>query len=231
MRNNDKYIETNQTYIYKTDNLIMFWCAVIFVSILLIFSNLDIKLNILYGTLIALIFAMYIYRNHKRTSTEKNELIIKKMKSLLPLPKKIHDNDVQNFLFSIQDFYQYNPQVYEDFIEELDNFFMIYDQVIINQQLSGINYNLLEDKRRLLCSILESIIYNIPPNLIYEKKLQNAVSVLDFILEEYTNTVKQIFKKDISENGYINSTQLPNTGPLAYNAYDDNIFLMNFKNN
>jgi hypothetical protein len=166
--------------------------------------------------------------DNKITDIKKNELVIEKMQSLLPQPKKIHDNNIKSFLFSIQDFYQYNPQVYEDFTQELDNFFMIYDQVINDQQLSGINYNLLEDKRRLLLSTLESMIYNIPSNLIYEKKLQKAVSVLDSILQKYIDIIKQLFKKNISQNGYTNSTQLPNTGPPAYNAYDDNIFLMNF---
>lgn len=196
----------------------MFWYIVIFIGILILFSNLDIRLNILCGSILAIIFIMHLYENDKRKEYVNNILVENKKSTLLPKSQKVHDEDMQNFLFSTQNFYQYNPQAYEDFIEELDSFIEIYEQSNNNPKLSGANYNLLNDKKRSLLFTFNSILFNLPPNMMHETKLYNFVKTLNFILEKYLNNIAILFKHNIKQNGYNASTELPKTGPMARNG-------------
>ena len=206
-------------------NKSIFWYIVIFIGILILFSNLDVRLNILYGSILAIIFIIYLYENEKKEEYANNILVENKKNTLLPKPQKEHDEDMQNFLFSTQYFYQYNPQAYEDFIEELDSFIEIYEQTNNNSQqndanynLSGTNYNLLNDKKRSLLFTFNSILFNLPPNMTHETKLYNSVKTLDFLLGKYLNNIMKLFKHNIKQNGYSVSTELPKTGPMARNG-------------
>lgn len=198
-------------------NKSIFWCIVIFISTLLFFSRLE-KANILCGLLFGLVFIMYLYENNKKEQYTKNILVEQKKNALLPKPQKEYGEDMQNFLFSTQYFYQYNPQAYEDFINELDDFIGIYEQTKDDFKLSGINYNLLTDKKKSLLFTFNSILFNLPPSMSHETKLYNSVKILDLLLEKYLNNIMKLFRYNIKQNGYITSTELPRIGPMAYNG-------------
>jgi hypothetical protein len=208
--------------INNTDNVTLFWYAIIFIGTVYAFSRTDIKLNVVYGTFIVLII-LYIL-NDEYTNTKKtiNDILKVKKDSILPQVDRIGNyDDVVNFLFSIQDFYIYNAQAYEDMVQSIDEFFIFYEEVLNNNELAGEHYDVLNDKRRYSLNSLQSMIYNFPANVDYIKKLNKSINILDTLLQKYLNNVKLINDNNIYQNGYHMTTKLiTNDNIVPYNTFN-----------
>jgi hypothetical protein len=188
---------------------------------------MNIELNIVYGTMIGLLVIYLYYTTQVRN--EENLNILSKQKEDLLFPKPIktiefNHKDMINFLFSIQDFYQNNPQAYEDMIENIDQFFVLYNEIIINPELANQNYQNLVDLKRSILNSLQSIIINLLPNVQRDNKLQESVVVLNNILNKYLSDIKKLHENLIYKNGYNMRTTLINTGPDSYNTFDNSEF-------
>src|SRR5207244_3622555 len=115
--------------------------------IIIIFLSIFIRINFI--TIIFLIFVIIFYFYQKNY----NNLNIKKetMYTDSEVPKKqvyIKDNDELNeFLFSIQDFYVLNPQAYEELIENLNSFFNLYQNIFNDNELCNYYYQIADSKK------------------------------------------------------------------------------------
>ena len=206
---------------HNVDNLILFWYIVIFICTIYVFSQFEIKLNIFYGTFIVGIIIYFLHQSHKNKQLKHANIINEKKESIFPpIHSSKHYTNVVNFLFSIQDFYQYNPQAYEDMIESIDMFFSYYHEILINNSLASTNYDILIDKKTYALNSLQSIIYTLPNNTLYTKKLNNSVKILNDIFQEYINNVKFINKNNIHNHGYTNKTKIiSNDEIVPYNTF------------
>jgi len=205
----------------------IFWYVVIFCVIIFIVSRMDIKLNVVFGTGIAIIIIMYMYNQNQSSQIEDNLLRHEKQDLIYPRPKytiEYANDDIIDFLFSIQDFYPRNPQAYEDMIESCDQFFILYHEIKTNSQLANFNYQNLIDLKRSMLNSLQSILINMVPNVGRDNKLQESITVLDIILNRYLDEIKRIHDEYLYEHGYDIHTTLINTGEDASNMYDDKLF-------
>ena len=203
----------------------LFWYIIIFFTIIYIFTNTHISSGLLYGTLISLIIFGYLFLNYE--NNKKNEETVQdEMIKYLPN----HDNiikrkDIANFIFSIHDFYPYNQQSYENMIEFIDTFLIRYQDIKHDNSIAGISYQTLINKKRGALNALSSIIIKIPPNKKYDKKLENSLTSLNDILDEYINEVYLINKNYIYENGIHTSTIFIDKRTIpSRNTYDDEFF-------
>lgn len=144
---------------------------------------------------------------------------------IIPFPNESlkYDNMV-NFLFSIQDFYIYNPQAYEDMIEQIDYFFRLYEDIINNNQFAGEHYELLEGCKRNALNSLQSLVHTISPNKEIDDKLDNSLKILNILLQKYINDIKKINDIYIYENGIKPNTKIIYIGPTPINIYDKTEF-------
>ena len=208
----------NEKIINKVDKVTLFWYIIIFIFVLLIFSNMNIGLNILVGMIVALGILFVLYNDYSTVQNNAKELFNQKVNLIYPHPKKtIEHNDLINFLFSIQDLYIYNPQAYEDMREHIDYILRLYGEVIDNKELAGSNYQLIQDQKNNALNSLQSILLKMPQNVEYDNKLKNATTILEKILNEYMNETYIIYERNLYENGYDTNTRIIEIGPTGYN--------------
>lgn len=206
------------------DNKTLFYYFVIFISIIFVFSTVKIKLNIICGICIAYLTINYLYNNYREKQGKENKIKMFQESNLLPKPKIFEKyGDIIKYLFSIQDFYIYNPQAYGDMIKSLENFLRTYEETENNKSESGINYDLMLSYKKNATNSLHSIIYNLPNDVEYTNKLNDAIIFIQEILDKYLDKIKLINKNYIYINGYNNKTKIIDDNILPYNYSDNGI--------
>lgn len=210
--------------IYQADRPTLFWYSVIILIMIFIFSHLDISLNIVYGTFITIIILYYLFDNYKEKDKINNQIISNKYDLIIPRPKIAgHYVEIVDFLFSIQDFYVFNPVAYGEMVEHLDKFFLCYNEITYNRSLAGTNYNIMLDEKRMSINTLQSIVIAFSTNRQYMEKFNTSLVVLEQLLNTYLDKAEYSYKEEIYYRGYNNETELLLKPPFARNMYDDEI--------
>jgi len=202
----------NQKYI--------FIYVVIILVFILYFRKKVIGINVLLALFIAYLVIWYIYEKNNMLNIIEEKQQDTKFNSIIPKPKKIREyDDILDLIFSIQDFYAYNPQAYEELIDNLDSFFIIYEKIFITQYLSDHNYQIAESKKQNALNVLHSLIFKLPNNKIITDKLNRAHKRLETLLNRYLNELyDKCREKRILGDIDIN-TRAINIGPKEYNTY------------
>lgn len=197
-----------------------FLYAFIFLILILYFRSKNVGLNIILAMIIGYLIVWYIYeKNNVKIQVEEDQQQ-KKFDSIIPHSKKIKPyNNVLDFVFSIQDFYVYNPQAYEDIIDNIDSFFTIYEKIFITQYLCEDNYQIAESKKQNALNAVHSLIFKLPNNKIMTDKLDRAHKRLETLLNKYLNEIYDKCRgKNIKGGRDINTRQI-NVGPKEYNKF------------
>lgn len=203
------------------DNKTFFFYIIIFIGIIYAYSTIPIGLNIVFGTTIAFIVVLYLYYNYNEKQEKENKTKSFQEANLLPKPEIFSDHpDIIKYLFSIQDFYIYNPQAYEEMTKNLSLFFRTFKEAKENKKNAGIHYELMISYKRNAVNALHSIIHSIPDSDDYTNKLNKAIVILQEILDEYLVKTERLHKEYLLEYGYNNETKLINKGQMPYNQYD-----------
>ena len=209
----------------------LFFYVIIFIIILYFFSRLDITLNILFGTIIAGIIIYYLYYNDTQNTIKKDYIIKEKKNIIIPKSDVVNtsqsDENIEliNFLFTIQDFYTFNPQSYSSLIQNIDYFYQLKDDAENNNFNAGLDCNSMKEIKRNALNSLMEITYKLKPNLEYDNKLKNAVEELNNILNNEIYKIYLLYKKYNYDNNNTTRTQLVDTNDiLPYNTYNDTLF-------
>lgn len=211
-------------FINKLNKEVLFLYSFIFIVVLAIFSRVNITLGIILGLVVFLFIILYI--DGKSETSLQNEKVQydKKLENIKPKPKKITNEykDFIDYFFSIQDFYPYNQQAYENAIDGTDNFIQLYEDIQVNPNLSNQLFETMYDKKRDILNNIHSIILKLPGQKIIVEKHSNSLKTMDELLTKYLNKVKYLHDKDLYENGYNINYKPINNGPLAFNKYNTN---------
>jgi hypothetical protein len=209
------------------DKVTIYWYFVIFIGIMYVFTRQEIKLNFILGVGVGLLMIYYLYinyvdikKNDKNTMSSKRNLI----KPIPDMDKAGKHDEIVDYLFSIQDFYEFNPQSHEDLIEHIDYFFTSYNEVKNNNRIAGVNYEIMTDQKRLALNTLKSLVHSMPINTKYDIKLNRSVKVLEYLLNRYLDEVEYIQKVSLHENGYTTYTRIMDYGPVGIDTYNDEYF-------
>lgn len=212
------------------NNKLSFLYLTIFIFIVGILSNS--KNNVFY--LLVIFFAYYILNKNQNKNKDSNQDILnleKKHKKIKITPESKNINkyqDIENFIFNIQEFVVYNYPAFQEMIESLDNFLDMYDTCIkVNDKAAIYYYNLEKEKHNTL-NALHSIIFEIPSSPHIIEKLNISIKELDKILTNYLNKIEKIINDDILINGYNTHSIIINKGPKQYNFYDNKEFMYDF---
>lgn len=211
------------------ENNNLFWYFVIFVIIVYYFSSINIGINVMFGIGVGLLVISLLHVNHQQKEIEKKSIQEEKLNLIQPRPTNSTD-EIVNYLFSIQDFYNYNPMAYEDMVESIDHFFDRYNETLKDNSLTGVNYELMFSEKKNIMNSLFSIIYKLPSNKQYDGKLKKSIEVISNILQQYLNKMEYINNKFIYDNGIINTTkfiQKKNIQVQPINLYDNEISIYN----
>jgi Ca2+/Na+ antiporter len=144
----------------------------------------------LYSITTAIILIIYISYKYI-TDLKEKEVIVKKTKEVFKneLPTVIDKyDDIINFLYYISDFKQYNEQVYNDFIINLNDFFTVYDDYqILKPNKQKLMTDILLDTRKKILNDLSLFIYSFNNSPILRGKLDLSIEKLNIILNKYLN--------------------------------------------
>lgn len=216
------------TFIDSFNNKFTFEYLVIIIIILAFFMRVSIKLNIIFGLFIGVVVILYM--NGKQTAV--NELFEKQMEikldAIKPEPYKLKETknkDIIDFLFSIQDFYVYNQQAYEELIANIESFLTLYEDIFGgDEDLAFYYYQIAESKKNNALNSLQSMIYKLPVDPIITDKFDRAHKRLETILNKYMNQLYDKCTHLIIKNGHNIHTRQINTGPREANHYFDKEF-------
>lgn len=201
----------------------------IILFMIVVFRSFPIGLNIILGIVFAvMVIAYYTERNELEILNEDSERKAK-IENITP---KLHENaefdDVISLVFSIQDFYDYNPQAFEEMIDNINNFFEIYDILKKGYFHCEYMYQIADSKKNNANNALQSMIYTLPVSPEVTEKLDRAHKRLETILLEYLNKMHDICHHDKTVNGRHIFRKELDLGPRASNHYFDKDFTYQF---
>jgi len=217
--------------IESINNKHLFFYIVFMITFIVIFSKIDIKLNIIYGTAIACIVLWYYNQNQELKQQTHKTMINNKIESLRPMPKNtIKYEEMTNYLFSIQDLYIYNPQAFELLVHSIDKFFDYYEETQLDATVAGERFGDMRLQKRDALNALHSIIHGTPSSEGIMTKINDAIKQLDELLNVYMAKVERTHDLFIHDKGYNVTTKLIDKGWFAKNLYDveDNIHYYEF---
>lgn len=132
-------------------------------------------------------------------------------------------DDLTDFFFSIKDLQHYNPQVFEEVVDNIDGFFDIYKDIMSNISFQDRYLQIAESKKFNAVNALHSMIFSIPANSYIREKLVVAHERLETLMTKYLNDIYSIYRKRLGITGPLMSTRPVNTmkGPKPHNFYFD----------
>lgn len=172
----------------------------------------------------AFIVFIIIYILHTLYNNKLNDNINHKKHQIYPKTKNLEkDEDLVDLTFSIQEFYDYNPQLFIEYLKAVDTFLDIYEYINYDLSTAGIKYNSLEQQKFIAVNSIKNIIINCPDNKFIYQKINDASEQLNIILNRYLEDVKEKNKNYIIKNGFNNQTKLINKLNDPFNTSYDNI--------
>jgi hypothetical protein len=133
--------------------------------------------GIILAGIISYIYVVTLKNNKSEELYKLDSFYIKPSEILLDYP------DIINFLYSINEYFEYDMNSFSDLITELNSFFILYKKIDKN----CIQYydNLLGIKLKLV-NILSNYIYSIPE----ENKFVPKIKEFDIILQKYLDSIE-----------------------------------------
>lgn len=185
--------------------------------------------NIFLALFFAFLYIWYDYNKLRVTHVEPKVQEALKIESITPPPINFIDKeDIIDFVFSIQDWYNYNPQAYEEMTGNLEMFFELYTQIKLGSQFCDQYYQLAEVRKQNALNALHSMIYTIPTDKVVMDKFNRAHRRLDTLLTAYQNKMYNACQYSLLKDGYNINRSVINKGPKEYNVYDDKNFTYQF---
>lgn len=184
------------------------------------FRHFTVSSGIWMGLLIAGIIVFILYEYTKSELLTDKYLHETKLNNIYPHMTYVNQyDDIVDFVFSVQDFYIYNPQSFEDMTQAIDDFFEMYGDILLDYSLSNKLYNSMVLRKKGALNALQSLIITTPANKKVTDKLNRSLYSLETILNKYLLSVYDKNKQHIKENGYFNDTIPIILHPAASNEY------------
>jgi hypothetical protein len=216
-------------FLESQDNKTLFTYIAISLMIFFIFTKIDVKLSIIFP--IGIIFIIISYMNDKKNkSIEKKEKEDKtKYDAIEPKSEILKSyDDIIDFIFSVQDFYIFNPMAYTEFVENLELFIKLKENMLTGVKKCDQYYTIAETKAQNSLNAFHSLIYRLPDDKFITEKFNRAHVRLNTILTHYLNQMYDECNNKIINYGLDITTKLINTGPKEANYYNNKDFSYEF---
>jgi hypothetical protein len=217
------------TLVDSFDNHELFRNIVIILIFLFIFLKLTIGLNIILAIVLAVIVILYLTEKQSIVNEIEKKIFDTKLKTIKPIPKELNsDKDIIDFIFSVQDFYVFNPLAYEELIDNLDALIKLRNLIFESSEFANHYYQIAESKKNNAINSLHSIIFKLPNNKTFTEKFDRSHKRLETILNKYLNEMYDQCNFYIKQDGKDVLKRQINTGPKEYNHYFDKNFTYQF---
>lgn len=217
------------TFIDNINNSELFRNIIIIIVVILFFINKHIGLNIILALGIATIIIFYLAEKKEIIKNTEDEQYKTKVETIKPHAEKLQDTpELIDFLFTIQDFYVFNPLAYEEMIDNLLSFKKLETNIYGEPHFANQYFQILESKAKNALNALQSIIFTLPSDKIYTDKFNRAHKRLETILNNHINQAYDQCTFYFYKNGPSVLTKQINIGPAEYNQYSDKEYTYQF---
>lgn len=210
------------TFTEAINNQDLFKYIVIIIILLYLFMNITIGLNIILALVLGFIIILYL--TEKEYIVQQSEQIHNQTKYDTVKPKLegvSPDSAIIDFLFSVQDFYVYNPQAYEEMIANLESFFILVADIFNDKHLYTYYYQIADSKKNNALNAFQSIIFKLPNDKEFTDKLNRGHERLETILNKYMNDLYDKCDANVKKMGHTTITTVLAKGPVGHNVYDE----------
>jgi hypothetical protein len=154
----------------------------------------------------AILFICYFYYLYTTRENEKSIILTRRENEPFQnkLPSTINNyDDIVNFLYFINDFKQYNEQVYDSMLININDFLSSYEdyQILEEHNKKLMNDVLLDIKFKILDG-LSSLIYSFNNSPKLRNKLNDAINILNNILNRYLHKLNIVIPDIEPANNY-----------------------------
>lgn len=215
------------TFIDAFKNNEIFRNILIMIAFILFFLRISVELNIILGIAMACFLILYLKeKDDIRIQTEEteNDTKLSFIKPHLEKINKEKDRDFIDFVFSVQDFYVFNPLAYEEFIDNLDSFFELRELIFNDETFTNYYFQIAESKKDNALNSFHSLIYNLPNDKTYTEKFDRAHKRLETLLNREFNQMYDQITFIQQKNG-MDTLKRPveqDLEPKSYTTYFDN---------
>lgn len=193
---------------------------IVFCICIMYFRDMNITMGIILGIVVSVCLIYFLYHREITDINNETELHNLKSQNIKPQTKHIQNyRELTDFVFSIQEFHSYNPQAFEQLVQNLDTFIEIYEYVLLDNSLAGDYYSIADMHKLSALNHLHSIIIVIPSDKKIIHKLNSSMEILEKLLNGYLTEIYEKNKKYIGENGYFNNSKIIELNISPYNSY------------
>jgi hypothetical protein len=215
------------TFIDSLNNQILFRNIVILLVFIYFFMRLTIGLNIILALVLGIITVLYFDEKETLFAKLETAQLHDKLKTIQPKTDKVQEmarKDLIEFLFSIQDFYVFNPPAYEEMMDNINSFLTLHESTFLDDKLCNYYYQIAESKKNNALNSFHSIIFKLPNDKIFTDKFNRAHRRLETLLNIYLNEMYDQCYYVLVRDGHDVLKRPTNTGPKEYNQYFDKVY-------
>jgi len=165
--------------------------------------------------LIIIIFGIYYLNTRYNQLLDKRKIDIIKTNKINRISS---DKRIVDILFSIQSYYRYNQEAFEELIKNLELFLELYELIKIDNDKSNDLYFNMIDRKKNIINTLISFRIRLPD----EYNINDVINDMNEILDDYIKEVDIIHENYIKNNGINYTTKLYKLND--YDAYNIDVF-------
>lgn len=180
---------------------------------------INIGLNTIFSLICAILIIIYLYQQKEANiSNISTQYKLKGDMIRPPINETRKHNEIVDFIFSIQDIYQYCPAVFESMVNNIENFFRTYEDGILVPEKGDILFQSMMNSKTAVLNDLHSMIYSLPNNNDINNKMLNVADKADELLSVYTQEIYDKYQDYIISNGLDASHHIIMLGPKPYES-------------
>lgn len=192
--------------------------SVVFVGIMAYCQHINVSLGSILGIIISGIVILMLYKYNQEVVIGEEKLHDLKASYIKPMPQNIQKyEDITDFMFSIQEFYDYNPQVYEHLVETIDTFLEVYENCMLDGSLAGGSYSIAERHKQIILNDIHSIIYTSPASKLVTHKIDDSIAKMEELMNNYLYAIFEKNQDYLKEHGFHNNSKIIELNIQPYN--------------
>ena len=209
------------TYVDHIDNVSLFYYGIIFCLFFVYFRSYPIQLNHFVGILLSFLTIIYLQSKNQKEAGDYARQQAEKLKIIEPETKYLKNyNDFIDLLFSIQDFYQYNPEAFEELVDSVDQFLYTNETIHKDPTLTNSMFVFADKYYHTAMNSLHSFVHTLPTDAHIIEKHHRALEEMEKLFLLYLNKLYDIHQQNELNVDY----KLITTGPKAFAYYTDKHF-------
>lgn len=190
------------------------------------FNKKNIRLNIFLSIFIAYLAINFFDKKIKFKEQKEKELVEEKEKYIIP-ENSTKDDAVTNFLFSVQNYHEYNPLAYEEMVDSINRLYSIKDHIKKSPDNVFQLWDLAEKNKLNALNALHSITLSLRSDKNLVVKLDKKTLELESILNDNLLEIHDVYRNQLLK-GYNRNVKHIDLGPKPHNYSQSKLYSYEF---